>query len=68
MSDRPEKQGLRGRSKYRGWVFLALVCIFYGLIYWLFPQFGAAGMARVRTMAVELAPIFLLVFGFLWMT
>ncbi len=56
------------RRRHRGWIFLGAVCLFYLLVVWLFPQFGQAGIDRFERMVVELAPIFLLVFFFLWMT
>ncbi len=68
MSEHAGKRQGGGRKAYRGWLFLAAVCAFYLLLYWLFPQFGAAGIGRFQTMAVELGPVFLLVFFFLWAT
>ncbi len=56
------------RARHRGWLFLGAVCLLYLLVAWWFPSFGEAGIARFRRMVVELAPIFLLVFLFLWMT
>lgn len=66
--DTEQQQQLPRRKPYRGWVFLAVVCGFYLLVYWLFPQFGGASIDRFGKMVVELGPVFLLVFFFLWAT
>jgi len=68
MSEKQANPPTGKRSAKKGWLFLAATCVGYGLVYLLFPEFGRKGVHRFGQMALELMPIFVLVFVFLWLT
>jgi len=64
MSDTVEKDKKSGKG---GWLFLLATVLVYGLIYFKLPEYGKPSFDHFVKMAIELAPILVLVFLFLWM-
>lgn len=67
MSDVKKNDNKTKKSGKGGWLFLLVTALVYGLIYLEFPGYGKASLEHFAKMAIDLAPILLLVFLFLWM-